>query len=392
MKNPGVTWYPKDILSDPGVLALSLEAEGAWRRALDAIVVDGEAGSISRPISWWSGFLRVAPARAASLLAEIRTKRVGDVEPDPEADGVAACNAEITVSCRRLVRRFESQATQAERARAMNIERQRRWRARRCGKTALFLASRNAPRNARVTLRNARNAPQRSVTLATVTPQVLVASRVEECRNALSRSVTRGNASHARAALTQYQYTRTDSHPPPVPRTVALLATTDPSGGSLVRSGTGPGPIPTRSPSVRRCAPHDADRRAPTPMRELLAALVPTLAPASTGTGLRETECRSAGAVDPRSVSTPERAGAPYAIRDPVALAVRAWRSGKSPAGSGTWGLHVALRAAAHAIREGREQLRLFWHLLTQPLQAWCRAADDDQATAWMRQVRVRTC
>jgi hypothetical protein len=95
-----------------------------------------------------------------------------------------------------------------------------------------------------------------------------------------------------------------------------------------------------------------------------------------------------------RSISTPQRAcgppRAPYAIRDPIALAVRAWRFGKSPAGAGTHGLHVALRAAAHAIREGREQLRLFWHLLATPLRAWCRTADDDQATAWMRLVRVR--
>ena len=118
-------------------------------------------------------------------------------------------------------------------------------------------------------------------------------------------------------------------------------------------------------------------------MRDLLAALVPTLAPSPVNAPPSPPE---------RSTSTLEAWPRGFQILDPIGLAVRAWRSGKSPAGTGTWGLHVALRAAAHAIREGREQLRLFWHLLRQPLQAWCRSADDDQATAWMRQVRVRTC
>jgi hypothetical protein len=356
-------FVPSDWLADPLVRGLSPAARGCWMDWLSAIhELEPDSGSVTRPLSWFASIVGLRPDEALVYLREMQRSGTADITPDLLVD-IVAPDATITIVSRRMVR----DAARRSRKR----EEKGRNRVRSGG-------SRSMPQAPLVPQTSAKPSsdasPGGNGRVATLSPQ---------CRRAVA-TLSPAEAPEA---------PEKDSHPSGsvsrFPR-----ASHAPNGGSLVRRGPGAGP--SRHPAApRRAAPHDAERRAPTPMRELLAALVTTLAPASTRMGLRETWCRPDLAVDSRSGSanaSAQRAGEAYTIQDPIALAVRAWRSGKSPAGTGTWGLHVALRAAAHAIREGREQLRLFWHLLTQPLAAWCRAADDDTATAWMRQVRVRTC
>jgi hypothetical protein len=378
-------FVPSDWLADPLVRGLSPAARGCWIDWLSAIhELAPDSGSVTRQLSWFASIVGLRPDEALAYMREMQSSGTADITPDLFT-GLVASETTITIVSRRMVR----DAALRHRKREEKV----RNRGLSCESHPQVPLS---PRKRGDIAATSRRQVDRKTSADASSPSGngVVATMSPRCRHAVA-SLSPAEAPEA---------PEKDSHPSGsvgrFPR-----ASPTPNGGSLVRRGPGPEQAkhspaarptirPSRAnatPAARRVAPPDAERRAPSSMRDLLAALVPTLAPASTGMGLRETTRRPDDGTVATAAAAGTRQDAPYAIRDPIALAVRAWRSGKS-VGAGTWGLHVALRAAAHAIREGREQLRLFWHLLAQPLAAWCRAIDDDTATAWMRQVRVRTC
>lgn len=64
-KAPAFQWYPKDCLTDPVVVAMSLEAEGAYRRLIDFCWLEGSLPEDTRQLA------ALAKAKGAKHLAQL---------------------------------------------------------------------------------------------------------------------------------------------------------------------------------------------------------------------------------------------------------------------------------------------------------------------------------
>lgn len=355
-RNPRVDWYPKDIIAASDVSRLTIAAEGAWRRTLDYIVYEGRCGAISRPLSWFAACFRVPAALAAELLAEIRTKGVGQVVPDPADPEVLARDLEVMVVCRRMERSAKPAMKHCERQRRY-LERRRKAKGGECSSTA-----QSALKNSRVTLRDA------------ACHRVTIEASPRSAPHLVEQSAVTASPEKSDAPVTAC-----DTFPPKTsyggsPKRLSLL--------SEQRAPHGPGPkreSPPRDkpPERPKSKPSNPD---PIPLAACLAGVVQHALDAPRAAA-------SSPPVPRRQPSPPPRSSRPGEIRDPFALARWAWDRGLVKAGRA--GLHRAVAAAVHAVREGRTPAGLFWHLLRQPLEAWFRASDDDEAAALMRHAEL---
>jgi len=77
-KMPWEKFYFADWLGDSGLLAVSIEAEGAWIRAC-AFMLDRKAHKLTKTVPEWAALWRCTPAKASKIIAELEREKVAVV-------------------------------------------------------------------------------------------------------------------------------------------------------------------------------------------------------------------------------------------------------------------------------------------------------------------------